>query len=161
MKETTLNFKVGQVNEVVAKMQESQSVVFLNCIGLTVEASMKLRQELHASGCTLKVVKNNILRRAAQACGYEGLDDVFVGPNAVAFAKDTNSASKIIFNFAKKNPTLVMKAGVVEGKVLNAEEVKAVATLPDKNGMISMLLSVLQAPIRNFAYAVKAVGEGK
>ena len=161
MKETTLNFKVNQVNEVASKMQESGSLVFVNCIGLTVEATMQLRTELHSNGCSLKVVKNNILKRAADACGYQGLDEVFTGPNAVAFSKDANSASKIIFNFAKKNPNLVLKAGVVDGKVLNADEVKVIATLPDKNGMLSMLLSVLQAPIRNLACAVKAVGEQK
>ncbi len=159
MKEATLNAKVNQVNEVAAQMKDSQSLVFVNVIGLTVENTEKLRKELHANGCTLKVVKNNILKRAAEQCGYEGLDETFTGPSAVAYSKDTNTASKIIYNFGKKNPALVLKAGVVDGKVLSADEVKVVATLPDKNGMLSMLLSVLQAPIRNLACAVKAVGE--
>ena len=78
---------------------------------------------------------------------------------AVAFSKDGNTASKIIYNFAKKNPGLKLKAGVAEGKVLTVDQLKVVANLPDKNGMLSMLLSVLQAPIRNLACAVKAVGE--
>ena len=159
MKDATLQAKVGQVNEIVAKMKESESLVFVNVIGLTVEDTMKLRNELYKNQCSLKVVKNNILKRSSEECGYEGLDEVFTGPNAVAFSKDVNSASKVICNFAKKNPGLVVKAGVVDGKVLNANEVKVVATLPDKNGMLSMLLSVLQAPIRNLACAVKAVSE--
>ncbi len=159
MKDATLQAKVQQVNEVSAKMKESESLVFVNVIGLTVEDTMKLRKELYDNKCSLHVVKNNILRRSSEECGYEGLDEVFTGPNAVAFSPDVNSASKVIYNFAKKNPGLVIKAGVVDGKVLSVDEVKTVATLPDKNGMLSMLLSVLQAPIRNFAYAVKAIGE--
>ncbi len=159
MKEATLNAKVNQVNEIAAKMQESGSIVIVNPIGLTVFDTMALRTELYKNGCSLKVVKNNILRRASEACGYEGLADVFEGPSAVAFSKDGNTASKIIYNFAKKNPGLKLKAGVAEGKVLTVDQLKVVANLPDKNGMLSMLLSVLQAPIRNLACAVKAVGE--
>lgn len=159
MKEATLQAKVSQVNEIVDKMKESESLVFVNCIGLTVEDSMKLRNELYANGCSLKVVKNNILKRAAEECGYNGLENIFEGPSAVAFSKDVNSASKIVNNFAKKNPLLVLKAGVVNGEVLTVDQVKVVASLPDKNGMLSMLLSVLQAPIRNLACAVKAVSE--
>ena len=102
MKEATLQAKVSQVSEIANKMKESESLVFLNCVGLTVEDTMKLRNELYSNGCSLKVVKNNILRRAAEECGYNGLDEVFTGPSAVAFSKDVNSASKIVNNFAKK-----------------------------------------------------------
>jgi large subunit ribosomal protein L10 len=77
----------------------------------------------------------------------------------VAFSKDATSASKVIYDFAKGNDKLGVKAGVVEGKVVNSKELKVLANLPDKNGMIAMLLSVLQAPIRNLACAIKAVSE--
>lgn len=161
MKEATLNFKVEQVSEVVESMKASGSVVVVNCIGLTVAQTMDLRKQLYANGCTLKVVKNNILRRASQEMGYDALCDAFVGPSAVAYSKDTNSAAKICYNFAKKNDKLQLKAGVVDGKVVNVDELKVIATLPDKNGMLSMLLSVLQAPVRNLACVIKAVGEAK
>ena len=159
MKEATLQAKVEQVNEVSSKMKESSSFVFVNVIGLTVADSMALRTELHKNGCSLKVYKNSIIKRASEACGYEGLDEVFEGPSAVVFSKDANTGSKVVYNFAKKNKTLQIKGGVVDGKVLTLDELKAVATLPDKNGMLSMLLSVLQAPIRNLACCVKAIGE--
>ena len=159
MKDATLQAKIQQVNEISAKMKESESLVFINVIGLTVEDSMKLRKELYDNKCSLHVVKNNILKRSSKECGYEGLDEVFTGPNAVAFSPDVNSASKVIYNFTKKKPNLEIKAGVVDGKVISVDDVKVIATLPDKNGMLSMLLSVLQAPIRNLACAVKAVGE--
>jgi len=159
MKEATLNLKIEQVNEVVSQMKAAQSVVVVNCIGLTVAQTMDLRKQLYANGCSLKVVKNNILRRASQEMGYDALCDSFAGPSAMAFSPDINAAAKVITAFAKKNDKLVVKAGVVDGKVLNAEELKVIATLPDKNGMLSMLLSVLEAPIRNLACAVKAIAD--
>ncbi len=159
MKEATINAKVEKTQEIVNKFQESKSVVFVDYLGLTVAEVSDLRTRLHNEGCEMKVVKNNILRRAAKEVGYEGLDEFLVGPSAVAFSKDATNASKIMFNFAKENETLKIKAGVVDGKYVNAKDLKVLASLPDKNGMIAMLLSVLQAPIRNLACAVKAVAE--
>ena len=161
MKEATINAKVEKTQEILNKFQESKSVVFVDYLGLTVAEVSDLRTRLHNEGCEMRVVKNNILRRAAKEAGYEGLDEFLVGPSAVAFSKDATNASKIMFNFAKENDTLKIKAGVVEGKYVNAKDLKVLASLPDKNGMIAMLLSVLQAPIRNLACAVKAVGEKK
>ncbi len=159
MKEATLNAKIAHVDEVAAKFQESQSAVIVDCIGLTVAETMALRRQLYASGCEMHVIKNNIIRRASEKCGYAGLDEALKGPSAVAFSKDATSASKIVYGYAKTNEKLKIKAGVVEGKVLPLDELKVVATLPDKNGMLSMLLSVLQAPIRNMACVIKAVAE--
>ncbi len=159
MKEATINAKVEKTQEILNKFQESKSIVFVDYLGLTVAEVSDLRTRLHNEGCEMKVVKNNILRRAAKEAGYEGLDEFLVGPSAVAFSKDATNASKIMFNFAKENDVLKIKAGVVEGKYVNAKDLKVLASLPDKNGMIAMLLSVLQAPIRNFACAIKAVGE--
>lgn len=107
----------------------------------------------------MKVVKNNILRRAAREAGYDGLEEFLVGPSAVAFSKDATNASKIMYEFAKKNDVLKVKAGVVEGKFICEKDLKVLASLPNKEGMIAMLLSVLQAPIRNLACVVKAVSE--
>lgn len=159
MKEATLNAKVAQVNEVTAKFKESQSAVVVDCIGLTVAETMALRKQLHECGCEMHVIKNNIIRRASENCGYNGLEEALKGPSAVAFSKDATSASKVVYGYAKTNEKLKIKAGVVEGKVLPLEELKVVATLPDKNGMLSMLLSVLQAPIRNMACVIKAVAD--
>ena len=159
MKEATLKAKIAHVDEVTAKFQESQSAVVVDCIGLTVAETMALRKQLYASGCEMHVIKNNIIRRASEKCGYNGLEEALKGPSAVAFSKDATSASKIVYGYAKTNDKLKIKAGVVEGKVLPLDELKVVATLPDKNGMLSMLLSVLQAPIRNMAFVIKAVAE--
>jgi large subunit ribosomal protein L10 len=88
------------------------------------------------------------------------LDVHLTGPTAIAFSKeDPVAPAKILSNFAKKNENLKIKGGIVEGKVVSYEQLKALADLPSREGLLSMLLSVLQAPIRNFALAVKAVSE--
>lgn len=159
MKEATLNKKVEQIQEILKKFEESKSAVFVDYLGLTVAEVSDLRNRLYQEGCEMKVVKNNILRRAAREAGYDGLEEFLVGPSAVAFSKDATNASKIMYEFAKKNETLKIKAGVVEGKYICEKDLKVLASLPNKEGMIAMLLSVLQAPIRNLACVVKAVSE--
>lgn len=159
MKEATLNKKIEQVQEIVSELNASKSAVVVNVIGLTVEQVSELRTNLYNAGCKLKVIKNNIIRRAVKDAGYEGLDEVLVGPNAVAFSADTQNAAKILNDFSKKNDLVEIKAGIIDGQVFNGQEVKALAALPNKEGMIAMLLSVLQAPIRNIACVIKAIGE--
>ncbi|MCA9746761.1 MAG: 50S ribosomal protein L10, partial [Lactococcus sp.] len=106
------------------------------------------------------VIKNSILRRAAEKAGLEGLNDSFVGPSVVAISnEDAIAPAKILSEFAKTADKLEIKAGVIEGKVTSKEEVAAIASLPSRDGLLSMLLSVLQAPVRNVALAVKAVAE--
>ena len=159
MKEATLQKKVALVDEVYNKFTESNSLIFVDHLGLTVAEITELRRKLHAEGCEMKVIKNYLLRRATEKAGYVGLEEALKGPSAVAFSKDATSASKIIYEFAKKNDRLGIKAGVIEGKVMAIDELMVLATLPNKDGMLSMLLSVLQAPIRNMALAIKAVSE--
>ena len=159
MKEATLNKKIEQVQEVVNELNASKSAVVVNVIGLTVEQVSALRTNLYNAGCKLRVIKNNIIRRAVKDAGYEGLDEVLVGPNAVAFSADTQNAAKILNDFSKENELVQIKAGIIDGQVFNGQEVKALAQLPNKEGMVAMLLSVLQAPIRNLACVVKAIGE--
>lgn len=159
MKKATLNFKVEQVNEALGLFQASESAVVIDYLGLNVAEVSELRRNLYNAGCELRVIKNNILRRAATEAGYEGIQDYFVGPSAVAFSKEATAAPKIIFDFAKKNQAIKVKAGVVDGKFMDAKEMKVFATLPNKDGMVAMLLSVLQAPIRNLGCVIKAVAE--
>lgn len=159
MNKATKELKAEQVAKLVEKFQAAQSLVFVDHLGLTVAELTELRNKLYEKGCELHVFKNNILRRASREVGYSELEEVFAGPNAVAFSKDATSASKVIFDFLKNNEKLEVKAGVVEGKVLATKELKVISQLPDKNGMIAMLLSLLQAPIRNLACAIKAVSE--
>ncbi|KXT76815.1 LSU ribosomal protein L10p (P0) [Streptococcus sp. DD12] len=154
--------KAELVDAVAEKMKSAVSLVVVDSRGLTVEQDTVLRRNLREAGVELKVIKNSILKRAAQKAGLEGLEDLFVGPSAVAFStEDVVAPAKIVFDFAKEAEALEIKGGAIEGAVSSKEEITALATLPNREGLLSMLLSVLQAPVRDFAYAVKAVAEAK
>ena len=162
MSEAIIAKKAQQVSEVAEQFKNATSVVVVDYLGITVEQATNLRTELRNAGVQFAVVKNGILSRAAKEAGLEGMDDIFKGPSAVAFSNDDVIApAKILADFAKKVEALEIKAGVVEGKVSSKEEIEALAKLPNREGLLSMLLSVLQAPVRNTALAFKAVADQK
>lgn len=152
--------KQEAVAVVAAKLNESSSTIVADYRGLNVAQVTELRKQLREAGVEFQVLKNSIVRRATEGTDLESLSSILTGPTAVAFSKeDAVAPAKILNSFAKANDALKLKGGVVEGKVVSVEEVKALAELPSREGLLSMLLSVLQAPVRNFALAVKAVGE--
>ncbi|ETT79045.1 MULTISPECIES: 50S ribosomal protein L10 [Paenibacillus] len=152
--------KQDAVDVVTGKLQNSVSTVVADYRGLNVSQVTELRKQLREAGVEFQVLKNTLLRRATAAAELTDLDAVLTGPTAIAFSEtDAVVAAKILNDFAKKNDALKLKGGVVEGKVIDADQLKALAELPSRDGLLSMLLSVLQAPMRNFALAVKAVAE--
>ncbi|AIQ49584.1 MULTISPECIES: 50S ribosomal protein L10 [unclassified Paenibacillus] len=152
--------KQDAVDVVTGKLQNSISTVVADYRGLNVAQVTELRKQLREAGVDFQVLKNSLVRRATAAAELTELDAVLTGPTAVAFSEtDAVVAAKILNDFAKKNDALKLKGGVVEGKVIDADQLKALAELPSREGLLSMLLSVLQAPMRNFALAVKAVAE--
>ncbi|EHD3784949.1 50S ribosomal protein L10 [Enterococcus faecalis] len=160
MSEAAIAKKETLVQAAAEKFESAASVVIVDYRGLTVEEVTNLRKQLRDAGVEMKVIKNSILSRAAKKVGLDGLDEVYTGPTAVAFSNDDVVApAKIIDEFAKDAKALEIKGGVIEGKVSSVEQITALAKLPNREGLLSMLLSVLQAPVRNVAYAVKAVAE--
>ena len=154
--------KKVQVEEIAEKFKAAASVVVVDYRGLTVGQVTELRKQLREAGVEYKVYKNTLTRRAAEAAGLEGINEFLTGPNAIAFStEDVVAPAKIINEFAKKNEALEIKAGIIEGTIASVEDVKALAELPSREGLLSMLLSVLQAPVRNFALATKAVADQK
>ncbi|WP_040225912.1 50S ribosomal protein L10 [Bhargavaea cecembensis] len=154
--------KQALVEEIATKFKDAASVVVVDYRGLSVGEVTELRKQLREEGIEFKVYKNTMTRRAAEAAGLEGLNEFMTGPNAIAFSnEDVIAPARILNNFAKDNEKLEIKAGVIEGNVASLEEVKALAELPSREGLLSMVLSVLQAPIRNFALASKAVADQK
>ena len=154
--------KKVQVEEIAEKFKAAASVVVVDYRGLTVGQVTELRKQLREAGVEFKVYKNTLTRRAAEAAGLEGINEFLTGPNAIAFSnEDVVAPAKIVNEFAKKNEALEIKAGIIEGTIASVEDVKALAELPSREGLLSMLLSVLQAPVRNFALATKAVAEQK
>lgn len=154
--------KVEAINVIAGKLRESQTTVVADYRGLTVAQVTELRKQLREAGVEFQVLKNSLTRLATEKESLTELDQYLTGPNALAFSNDDIIApAKIIAEFAKKNEKLEIKGGVIEGKVVGADQIKELASLPSREGLLSMLLSVLQAPMRNVALAVKAVAEQK
>ena len=150
------------VVEIADKFKASKTAVVVDYRGLTVSEVTELRKQLRDAGVEFKVYKNSLSRRAAEAAELNELNASLTGPNAIAFStEDVIAPAKILNDFAKKHEALEIKAGVIEGNIASAEEIKALAELPSREGLLSMLLSVLQAPIRNLALVTKAVAEQK
>jgi large subunit ribosomal protein L10 len=148
------------VSEVTDKLKSSSCTIVTDYRGLNVAQVTLLRKTLREAGIEFTVLKNTVARRATANAELTELDEFLTGPTAIAFSKDdVISPAKILTEFAKKNDKLSVKAGVVEGRVVGYDQIKALADLPSREGLLSMLLSVLQAPVRNFALAVKAVAE--
>lgn len=151
--------------EIVAKIEESLkdcgSMTIVEYRGLTVAQISELKKSLKAVGSSFAVYKNTLFTRASNELGYSELDQYLSGSNAYVFSKELNAGPKVLAKFARRNENLVIKAGLAKGKVLDAAGVKTLATLPDKNGLLSMFLSCLNAPIQKFAATVKAVADSK
>ena len=151
--------------ETVAKITESLkgcgSMTIVEYRGLTVAQISELKKSLKAVGSSFSVYKNTLFTRASNDLGYSELDQYLSGSNAYVFSKELNAGPKVLAKFAKRNENLVIKAGLAEGRVLDAAGVKTLATLPDKNGLLSMFLSCLNAPIQKFAAPVKAVADSR
>ncbi|MFT8319568.1 MAG: 50S ribosomal protein L10 [Bacillus sp. (in: firmicutes)] len=159
---SVIEIKKQKVEAITEKFKASKSTIVVDYRGLTVSEVTELRKQLREAGVEFKVFKNTLTRRAADAAELSGLNDALTGPNAIAFSnEDVIAPAKIINEFAKKNEALEIKAGVIEGNVASVEDIKALAELPSREGLLSMLLSVLQAPIRNLALATKAVADQK
>lgn len=162
MSEAIIAKKAEQVDAVAEKMKAAASIVVVDSRGLTVEQDTVLRRTLRENGVEFKVIKNSILTRAAEKAGLDEMKDFFVGPSAVAFSnEDVIAPAKVLSDFAKDAEALEIKGGAIEGAVSSKEEIAALASLPNREGLLSMLLSVLQAPVRNVALAVKAVADNK
>lgn len=159
MREQILNEKVELVSEIKDRFTNAVSAVVVEYRGLNVAAITDLRAQLHQEGVEFKVYKNTMTRRAVEDAGLNDLLESLTGPNAIAFSDDAVAPSRILSKFAKKNKALVIKQGMVEGEVVNADKIKELSELPNKEGMLAMLLGALQSPLRDFAWAVKQISE--
>lgn len=154
-----LEQKQQMVTDIAQKLKDSSCTVVTDYRGLSVAQVTELRKALREAGVEFRVLKNTLLRRATAEAQLSELDEHLKGPTAVAFSPDAVAPAKILSEFAKKYEALEIKGGVVEGRVVQLAQIKELADLPSREGLLSMLLSVLQAPVRNFALAVKAVAD--
>lgn len=150
--------KEAIVSEVAEIAASAHSAVTAEYIGLSAEEMTELRANARSGGVYLRVVKNTLAKRAFDGTDYECLKDTLVGPLVLAFSQeDPGSAARVLKDFAKENDKLVIKALSVGGQLLAASEVDRLASLPTKEQAISMLMSVMQAPITKFARTLNEV----
>ena len=161
MNQAILNSKQAVIDEISEKIKNSDSTVVCEYRGLSVAEVTELRRNLRAEDVELKVYKNTMVERAVDACGLAELKDTLTGPNAFAFSKDATAPARVLAKFAKKHKNLILKSGIVEGKVVDEATMKELSLLPNREGMLSMLLSCLQSPVSSFARVVKAVADAK
>ena len=161
MNQAVLSNKQALVSEISDKIRNSESTVVCEYRGLSVAEVTELRRALRAEDVDFKVYKNTMFERACDETGFEDLKDTLNGPNAFAFSADATAPARILAKFAKKHKALVLKKGIVEGKVVDEDTIKELSALPNRDGMLSMLLSCLQSPVSSFARVVKAVAEAK
>lgn len=160
--EKALNQKKAEVKELADKMKEAKLILLTDYRGINVVDDTELRKNLRNVNATCNVIKNNITRRALKESGIEGLDDELVGPTAVIMSnEDYLEASKVIYNFTKDHDFYKIKGGVIDGKVMTADEIITLAKLPSREDLLSMLAGALLANISKVAVALNEVRKQK
>lgn len=155
--------KQAVVAQLKEQLESAKGVVLTSYKGLTVAQDTELRRELREAGVSYHVVKNTMLRIAAKEAGIEGIEEHLEGTTAFAFStEDAVAPAKVICGFIKKNKledaeVLTVKVGMVEGKVIGVDEVKALAALPSREELIAKLLGSMNAPISNTVNVLQGV----
>ena len=154
-----LQEKQAFVDQLTEKLNGATTGVIVSYSGITVADDTTLRRQLREAGVEYVVVKNTLLKRAAEAAGLVGLDDALHGSTALAICDDYTAAAKVLSKYAEGSKTCKIKAGFMDGEVIGADKVEELAKLPSKEGLLSMLLSVLNGPIRGLAVGLNAIVE--
>ncbi len=156
--EKVIEQKKTEVEALASKIKEAKLVLLTDYRGINVTDVTELRNELRKANAEYSVIKNNITRRALQECRVEGLEDKLVGPTAVVLSnEDYLEPSKAIYEYTKKNENYKIKGGIIDGKVMSAEEIITLAKLPSRETLISMLAGALLGNISKLAVALDQV----
>ena len=148
------------IDEIKEKFANAKSIVLFDPRGLKVSEVTELRRNLRESGSDYKVYKNTLAKRAIADSGLE-LDSYLEGPTAISFSSDELAPVKIISEFAKKHEALELKAGVVEGKVANREELNSYASIPSREGLLTMLAGGLMATVKDLSICLDLYSKEK
>lgn len=162
MRDAVLKGKQAIVQEIEEKIKNSQSLVLVDYRGLTVEEVTNLRNEYRKNNVEYKVYKNTLMKFAFDNLGYTDFAEVLKGPSAVAFSmEDATSSAKVTNNFAKENDKLKIKAGIVDGKILDVAGVVSLASIPSREVLLTKLLGSIKSPVANFVYLADALAKKK
>lgn len=152
VREQTLQAKIQNVEEIKEKIEKAQAVVLVDYRGLNVEELTELRSKYREAGIDYKVYKNTMMRFAFKDSGLEEFNEFLKGPSAIAFGYDDPvQAAKITSEFAKEHGKLEIKAGIVDGEIIDVDGVKSLASLPSREVLIAKALGGINAPIQGFA----------
>jgi large subunit ribosomal protein L10 len=150
--------KVAVVNEVKDRLQASDGAVLTEYRGLTVAELAQLRRELAAAGGDYKIYKNTLVRLAVADGPQAPIHDMLTGPTAIAFVQgDVSAVAKALRDFAKGNPSLIVKGGVVGSGLLSASDINALAELPPRETLLAQFAGALSAPLQQLAGLIQAV----
>lgn len=155
-----LEEKKAVVAEVSAQVAEAQAIILAEYRGLEVGNLTQLRAQARKSGVYLRVLKNTLVRRAIDGTPFSGLSDEMVGPLMFGISTDPVAAAKVMNDFAKSNDKFVIKAGAMPNQVMDANGVKALATMPSREELLAKLLGTMQAPIAKFVRTLNEVPTG-
>ena len=156
--EKILKQKEEAVKNLAEDLKTSNLILLVDYRGITVEDATKLRKEVRETNAEYRVIKNNIIKRALNANGESGLDELLEGPTALITSKEDYLApAKAIYNFTKKNDFYKIKGGIIEGKVMTAEEIITLAKLPSRQELLAKLAGALLGNITKLAATLDAV----
>ena len=160
--EKIIKQKEAEIKELAEQFKSDKLILLVDYRGITVEDATKLRAELRESNSEYRVIKNNIIKRALDLNGESGLDDLLEGPTAlITNNEDYLAPAKAIYNFTKDHDFYKIKGGIIEGKVMTAEEIITLAKLPSRQELLAQLAGALIGNITKLAVALDAVREQK
>lgn len=150
--------KAAVVAELQEKLGKAQGAVLADFRGINVAQANQLRRQMREAGVEFKVVKNTLALRAAKEVGLDDLEEFLVGPTAVAFGyEDPVIAAKAMQSYIKESGLLTVKAGILEGRVISADEVKTLADLPGREELLAKVAGGFTAPLAGFAGALSGM----
>jgi large subunit ribosomal protein L10 len=157
--------KEAVISEVTDLAAKAQTLVMAEYRGITVADMTKLRSAARSQGVSLSVLKNTLARRAVAGSAFELASDQMTGPLIYGFSVDAVAAAKVVSDFAKTNEKLVIRGGVLSGKVLDVNGVKQLANIPSKEVLLAQLCGLLMSPVSRTAVVLGALaakkGEGE
>lgn len=160
--ENILKQKEESVKQLSEKLKEAKVILLTDYRGINVADVTKLRTDLRNANSEYKVIKNNIIKRALNLNGENGLDELLEGPTALVIGtEDYLEPSKVIYNFSKNNDFYKIKGGIIDGKVMTAEEIITLAKLPSRQELLAKLAGALLGNITKLAIALDQVREQK
>lgn len=148
-----LDKKQEIISEISEKTEKASSVVFFEYQGLTAEETGELRRLLRDTDSEFKIYKNTLVKRAFDTLKID-LDSELVGPKAMAFGTDAVAPIKVLSDFSKKHPSLVLKVGIVEGEIADEAKLKELSALPSREGILTMLASGMIYPLKSLSIAL-------